>query len=560
MKKIISLILVFLSTVAMAQNSTVYFNGDILTMKGDAPQYVEAVVVQGNEISYVGNKAKAMTVAGKGPKLVDLNGRTMLPAFIDSWGHFTLIAQNTLAVNLAYFSEKPPKTKAQLIQRLKTESKPFNGWLIGTGYADPLLSDGPLTLADLDQAFPSQPVLIANISTLTGIANSAGLKKLGITKTTKAVSGFIPINPKTGELTGELIGMPYLSAIAQAVGKYSQDLTFQTYQKAEKIYLENGFTTAQSYQAEVSDIQLMREATQKGVVSIDLIALPTYDVVDQLLKTNPQYSFGTYTKGKQGFKVAGMMVPTDGAPQLRLAYMTKPYLVTTGFDKDWRGFPYNSQSLIDHYAKLAYEKNIQYFAYSNGDAGIDMTLAALDKAIKETGITENRRTVVSHAMFARQDQLKQFKEKQVLPIMLINHLWLYGDVYQQIVGPERAANHNPLKWVQNAGLRIGIHNDTPSSGPSALFSIWTAVNRKTVRGALLGPDQRITPYQALQGFTTNAAYQYKEESNKGMIAQGMFADFVMLDRNPLKVKPEEIKDIQVLETIKQGKSLFTKPI
>jgi predicted amidohydrolase YtcJ len=81
-----------------------------------------------------------------------------------------------------------------------------------------------------------------------------------------------------------------------------------------------------------------------------------------------------------------------------------------------------------------------------------------------------------------------------------------------------------------------------------------------VRGALLGPDQRITPYQALQGFTTNAAYQYKEESNKGMIAQGMFADFVMLDRNPLKVKPEEIKDIQVLETIKQGKSLFTKPI
>jgi predicted amidohydrolase YtcJ len=560
MKKIISLILVFLSTVAMAQNSTVYFNGDILTMKGDAPQYVEAVVVQGGEITYVGNKARAMAVAGKGPKLVDLNGRTMLPAFIDSWGHFTLIAQNTLAVNLAYFSEKPPKTKAQLIQRLKTESKPFNGWLIGTGYADPLLSDGPLTLADLDQAFPSQPVLIANISTLTGIANSAGLKKLGITKTTKAVSGFIPINPKTGELTGELIGMPYLSAIAQAVGKYSQDLTFQTYQKAEKIYLENGFTTAQSYQAEVSDIQLMREATQKGVVSIDLIALPTYDVVDQLLKTNPQYSFGTYTKGKQGFKVAGMMVPTDGAPQLRLAYMTKPYLVTTGFDKDWRGFPYNSQSLIDHYAKLAYEKNIQYFAYSNGDAGIDMTLAALDKAIKETGITENRRTVVSHAMFARQDQLKEFKEKQVLPIMLINHLWLYGDVYQQIVGPERAANHNPLKWVQNAGLRIGIHNDTPSSGPSALFSIWTAVNRKTVRGALLGPDQRITPYQALQGFTTNAAYQYKEESNKGMIAQGMFADFVMLDRNPLKVKPEEIKDIQVLETIKQGKSLFTKPI
>jgi predicted amidohydrolase YtcJ len=187
-----------------------------------------------------------------------------------------------------------------------------------------------------------------------------------------------------------------------------------------------------------------------------------------------------------------------------------------------------------------------------------MTLAALDKAIKATGITENRRTVVSHAMFARQDQLKQFKEKDLLPIMLINHLWLYGDVYEKIAGPERAANHNPLKWVQSAGLRVGIHNDTPSSGPSALFSIWTAVNRKTVNGKLLGPDQRITPYQALQGFTTNAAYQYKEEAYKGMIAEGMFADLVILNRNPLKVKHDEIKDIQVLETIKQGKSLFTK--
>ena len=106
MKKIATLILVFLSTVAMAQNSTVYFNGDILTMRGNTPQYVEAVVVQGGEITYVGNKAKAMTVAGKGPKLVDLNGRTMLPAFIDSWGHFTLIAQNTLGVNLARLTPK----------------------------------------------------------------------------------------------------------------------------------------------------------------------------------------------------------------------------------------------------------------------------------------------------------------------------------------------------------------------------------------------------------------------------------------------------------------------
>jgi predicted amidohydrolase YtcJ len=537
---------------AFANTASVYFNGDILTMEGDSPNYAEALVVRGSDIAFVGDKSKAIALAGKDAKQIDLKGATLLPGFIDSWGHFTLIAQNTLGVNLAYFSAKPPQNKAQLIQKLQKEGKPFNGWLLGNGYADPFLSDGPLTLADLDKAFPTQPLLLSNISTLTGIANSAGLKKLGISKSTKAVSGFIPVDPKTGELTGELIGMPFLEAAAKSIGSYSRDLTFQTYRKAERMYLENGFTTAQSYESTVDDIASMRTAVEKGIVSIDLIALPTFDVVDQLLKTNPNYSFGTYTNGKRGFKVAGIMVPTDGAPQLRLAFMTKPYLISTGFEPNWRGFPYYAQSTIDHYAKLAYEKNIQYFAYSNGDAGIDMTLAALNKAIKETGITENRRTVVSHAMFVRQDQLQQFKEKSILPIMLINHLWMYGDVYEKTVGADRAANQNPLKWVESAGLRVGMHNDTPSSGPSALFSMWTAVNRKTLGGTTLGPDQRISPYRALQGFTSSPAYQYKEEFNKGKLAKGMLADLVVLDQNPLKVDANEIKNIRVLKTIKGG--------
>jgi len=107
-----------------------------------------------------------------------------------------------------------------------------------------------------------------------------------------------------------------------------------------------------------------------------------------MLQADPKTQFGVYSHGDRGFKVAGMMVPTDGAPQLRFAWFTKPYADTTGFDKNWRGFAYNPQSTIDRCARLAYGKDIQYFGYSNGDAGIDMTLAALDKAIRETGVVE----------------------------------------------------------------------------------------------------------------------------------------------------------------------------
>lgn len=559
MKTLRKLLLVLFAVLAMdvlAAPSTVYFNGDILTMEGGRPSYVEAVVVTGDRIAFAGAKAEALAAAGANPVLRDLKGHTLLPGFIDSWGHFTLVAQDTLGVNVAYFSENPPRTRSELIARLRKEGKPFNGWLIGTGYSDAMLSDGALSLADLDKAFPTQPVLIENISTLTGMVNSAGLKKLGITKATKAVSGFIPVDPKTGELTGELIGMPYLDAAARAVGTYPQDLTFKTYRKAERIYASNGFTTAQSYEATPDDVRNMRTAIEKKIVSIDLIALPTFDVVDQLLKADPDFKFGVYSGGDRGFKVAGIMVPTDGAPQLRLAYFTKPYADTSGFDKDWRGFAYYPQSTIDRYAKLAYEKNIQYFGYSNGDGGIDMTLAAVDKAIKETGITEDRRTVISHSMFVRDDQLEQYKDKKIMAIVLANHLWLYGDVYLNILGEERAKNINPLVSAQAKGVRIGIHNDTPSSGPNALFTIWSAVNRKTYSGKTLGPEQRIDPYLALQGFTSNAAYQYKEEASKGMIRAGMLADLVELDRNPLKVDPDTIKDIKVVRTIKSGKQLY----
>ncbi|MBU3610453.1 amidohydrolase family protein [Polynucleobacter wuianus] len=512
-------------------------------MEGDKPQYVEAVVVKGKKIVYARNMQEALNEAGANAPMNDLKGQTLLPGFIDAWGHFTLIAQNTLGVNLGYFSNKPPHTTQELISRLKNEARPFNGWIIGSEYADAFLTDGPLIIAQLDAAFPNEPVFVNNISTLTGIVNSVGLKKLGITKATKVTQGMIPVDPKTGRLTGELIGNPNLDATAKVFGKYSRDLTMETYRKAEKIYASNGFTTAQSYETTVQDISNMRQAVDRNVINLDLIALPTYDVVDQLLATNNHYPFGVYTKGDGGFKVAGILVSTDGAPQLRLAYFTKPYIDTKGFPKDWRGMAVASQNLVDKYANLAYEKNIQYFGYSNGDAGIDMTLSGIAKAIRDTGVTEDRRTVISHSFFFRGDQLDQYKTNHILPQFMPNHIWMYGDVYRLILGDERASNMVPLNLAKTKEIPFGLHNDTPSSGPSALFTIWTAVNRKTYGGSVIGPDQRIDPYTALRGFTSVTAYQYKEEASKGSITPGKLADMVLLDRNPLKVDPMEIKEV-----------------
>jgi len=171
-------------------------------------------------------------------------------------------------------------------------------------------------------------------------------------------------------------------------------------------------------------------------------------------------------------------------------------------------------------------------------------------------VTDDRRSLIAHSFFVRDDQLNQYKANQIIAQFMPNHIWMYGDVYKKILGDERATNMVPLNTALSKGVKFGLHNDSPSSGPSALFSIWTSVNRKTYSGSILGPDQGIDPYVALRAFTSVPAYQYHEEESKGSITVGKIADMVLLDRNPLKVDPMEIKDIQIMKTIKNGIDLY----
>ena len=135
---------------------------------------------------------------------------------------------------------------------------------------------------------------------------------------------------------------------------------------------------------------------------------------------------------------------------------------------------------------------------------------------------------------------------------------MYGDIYLNIVGEERADHLPPMVAAHNKGIVVGIHNDVSSSGPDCLFTIWSAVNRKIMLGKKLGAKEKMYPYLAMQAFTSNAAYVYREENTKGKIPPGMLADLVELDQNPLTIDPDAIKDIKVVNTIKNGKVIYSK--
>ena len=546
-----------LPAVADQAGATIYSNGNILTMEGDAPQYVEALAVKDGMIVFAGDRAGALVAVGKAIE-VDLAGRTMLPGFIDSWGHFALFAQQTLGVNLGYFADKPPHTKAEVIALLKA-ANPFNDWIIGNGYDAALLSDGALTLTDLDNAFPATPVMISTLSTLTGQVNSAGLARLGITADTKATQpGQIVKDAQTGKLTGELLFTPFLAAHAQALGSYSQEQALKTFAAAQALLVAQGYTTVQSYQLTLAEITNFRAAFDQGVIALDVIGMPSIsDDASGKMVEEADWTWGAYSHGDHGLKIPGYQVATDAAPQLRLAAFTQPYLDTTGFPDGWKGMLLPSE-MVEQWIGYAYANDIQVFAYSNGDAGIDLSLAAIEKAIATTGKADDRRSLIAHSYFVRQDQLPIYKKLNLGISMMPPHLMLYGDQMMKLLGPERASMESPMASALTAGLRTTMHCDCPSASPNVIEAIWTAVTRTTLSGQVLGPQERVSPYDALLGVTRNVAYTYREEALKGTITAGKIADLVILDQNPLTVAPDAIRTIKVVETIKRGRTIFQR--
>jgi predicted amidohydrolase YtcJ len=248
-------------------------------------------------------------------------------------------------------------------------------------------------------------------------------------------------------------------------------------------------------------------------------------------------------------------VIADGSPQGRTAYFTKPYLTCgPGGEKNWRGTPIVPPEHLNAVVKLAYECDAQVLVHCNGDAAIDMLL----DAHKAAGAPHGRRTTVVHSQFVRRDQLDLYVQYGINASFFTNHAFFWGDVHMQNLGQERAYFLSPMKTARALGLRMTNHSDFLVTPLDPMFILWTAVNRTSRSGQIIGPDERISVLDGLKALTIDGAHQYFEENRKGSIEVGKLADLVILTANPTKVDPAAIKAIKVAETIKGGKSVFRR--
>ena len=539
---------------------TIFLGGDIITVN-DAQPNAEAVAVLDGKIVSVGMRADIeLTYTGPETEIVDLVGRTLMPSFIDAHGHY-ISALSVANQAKVYAPPVGPGSDVSriiaAIEKFRVQNKVPTGELIQAyGYDDTVMLDGRLlNRDDLDEAFPDNPVVVGHVSMHGAVLNSRALQKYAISAATETPPGGIIVRREgSAEPFGLIMETAYLPVFT-ALPKPTAEHEVAWTTAGQQLYAEAGITLAHEGATHADELALMQRAAAAGANIIDVVAYPFMTDLDPIVAANPLDSWGKY---KNRLKIGGVKITSDGSPQGKTAFFTTPYLTGgPGGEENWRGEPTISQQLLEQLVERVDSMNVPLIIHTNGDAAIDMFLDAYEKVHSvDDGEAWNVTTI--HTQFMREDHIPKYVEYGIRPSFYTLHTFYFATAHENNRGPKQAAYISPMRDAIDAGMRPTNHTDFYVAPLDQMFMMWSAVNRVSREGGVVGPEQRITPMEAIKTQTLWAAEQYDEGHRRGSLEPGKIADFVVLDRNPLKVEPMAIKDINVVETVKDGVTIYSK--
>jgi predicted amidohydrolase YtcJ len=457
---------------------------------------------------------------------------------------------------------------------------------MGMGYDDTAMAEQRHpTREDLDEVSRENPVFCLHISAHLAAVNSKALEIAGIDEHTPDPAGGVFQRWPGSQVPSGVMEELAMFSLFAVLPTPSKEEAVGEIEDAVAYYASHGITTAHDAAIKsAGQLALYREMAGEGRLEIDVVGWPLFNVADQILADFEQ---DRVYRGR--FRLGGLKLLLDGSIQGYTAFLSQPYHVQPGADEGvggddigevdqllvrsdapadapppaqakgggYRGYPtFDSQPEVTAWLKKAYERGWPVQCHTNGDAATDMLIAAVREA-EAAYPGKDRRVVIVHAQTMREDQLEAAAELGLSPSFFPGHIYYWGDRHRDIfLGPERAARINPLRSALDRGIVFTGHHDAPVTPADMLVPIWAAVNRVTAGGEVLGPEQRIPAIEAIRAATINGAYQLFEEETKGSIEVGKLADFVVLSENPLQVDPGAIRELQVLETIKEGKTIF----
>jgi len=539
---------------------TIYTGGEIVTVNDKQPS-AEALAVKGGKIVAVGPRVD-VEKAHKGTTtlVVDLGGKALLPGFLDAHSHYisslTVANQVNLYAPPAGPGKDPASIVAALVKYRDTHKIPKGQVIQAYGYDENVMPNGRLlNRDDLDKEFPDNPVLVGHVSMHGAVLNSAAMKKWNISATTKTPPGGVIVRkPGTQEPYGLIMETAYLPIFA-SLPQPTKAQEVEWSRAGQLLYAQQGITTAHEGATHLGDLELMKRAAVGGATLIDVVAYPFITDLEAILKRFPKESWGKY---ENRIKIGGVKITIDGSPQGKTAYFTTPYLTGgPSGEKNWLGELSFPEEVITKTVKTVYAMGVPLNLHANGDAAIDAFLRAHEKAAAGD-LGKERHVTIIHSQFVRKDQLDKYLSYKIRPSFYTLHTYYFAEAHIANRGREQATYISPMRDTIDKGLVPTNHTDFVVAPLDQMFMMWSAVNRLSRGGAVIGADQRVTPLEALKAMTINVAQQYGEQSSKGSLEVGKLADLVVLDHNPLTVEAMKIKDLKVMETIKEGKTIYKR--
>ena len=525
-----------------------YLNGRVLTLD-PSNRTAEAVGVSGGRISAIGSSAELRAQAGNA-KQIDLAGRTLIPGFVDAHSHVGMVGQLALQqVDL----NSPPIGKVEcmddLVRSLSERAGADEDWIVGRGYDDTLIAEGRHpTRHDLDRVSTRQPVLVFHISGHFAAGNSRALERAGISRDSEDPVGGVIRREPSGEPDGVLEESALLP-LAQALPPASDDARVEAIEYALRLYASRGITTAQHGLGSALEVADFERCFETGRLPISTVVWPEIHAMRRI----DAGELGTRADGERLVLGAAKLF-ADGSIQGYTGHLCSPYHIPFKGQTEYRGYAAMPREQLAKRVDEIWASGRQVAVHVNGDAAIDDFLFAVDQA-QQAHPRPDARPIAVHAQMTREDQLDEMQRLGVVPSFFVLHTYYWGDRHRDVfIGPERAPRISPTRSAARRGMRFTIHTDAPVVPMTPMLLMWAAANRRTTSGETLGPEQCLTPLEALRATTIDSAWQLHLEHDRGSIEVGKRADFAVLDADPL-ADPERLREIEVVSTIVEGEAL-----
>ena len=533
----------------------IFYNGQIIPMEREG-EMVSAMMVQDDRIILLGTDADVLAHKTDATVCINLQGKAVLPGFVDAHGHFQM---NLMARHIFLDASCEPQGKigsiADLQQMLREacDRHPEKDILIAFNFDDTLLKEYRMPEAkDLDAVSTEKSILVMHASIHLMSANTKAMEQVGMLDPryqpvggniyrdeTGAPNGIVEETPAMAPFLMQIFSPMFMQQVPTVVGKATDE------------YLSCGITTVNEGGGSAELLKLFEPLMQAGLMKTRYIICPSMtDYVPASIETNLP------DKVLEG----PVKLILDGSIQCYTAYLSQPYATQHPVrtkSADYVGFPHMSTEELQAKLEAVIDAGKSFAIHANGDAAIDMIIEAVSHCKNLDKIQP--RNLIMHCQTVREDQLERMAQLPLYPSFFPAHIYVWGDRHRDnFLGAERAARISPCASALKRGIRFTLHNDGPVTRPDPLGLVWNAVSRTTSSGRVLGAEYAVSVYDALKAVTIDAAWQYGLDEQIGSLAIGKKADFIVLEQNPLTCAVEEIPHIAIEVTWIDGVQVWKK--